>query len=95
MRVVILIQAVLREAGVLEQLLQELGAHLGPLLESEYIAAAAFLPFLEGLLAQEPDQAQALHAGIGLLQPVISHSQACMRYCPLIIRSHTSCVVPI
>ncbi len=84
----------LRDAGVLEQLLTELGAHLGALLESEYVAAAAFVPFLEGLLAQEPDQAHALRLGVSLLQPIIPHSQACMHLCPCLFPTRVLAFLP-
>ncbi len=72
-------QAVLESAGVLRRLLPELGAHLGPLLECEYLVAAAFVPFLEALQAQqEPDEALAVT--VSLLQPHLQASQ--VRPCP-------------
>ena len=69
-------QAVLRDAGVLDQLLAQLGAHLSPLLDSEYIAAAAFVPFLEGLVVPDkPELAHTLRVAAGLLKSMLTPAQ--------------------
>ena len=69
----------LRNAGVLDQLLAEVGRHLSPLLESEYIATAALLPCLESLVVPDkPELAHSLHVAAGLLKSMLTPAQVAL-----------------
>lgn len=71
-----MLQAVLSEAGVLKQLLVDLGGLLGPMLETEYVVMDVFLPFLLSLV-EEPAMAAggALFLAISLLKAHIASSE--------------------
>ena len=80
-------QAVLSEAGILKQLLLDLGGLLGPMLEDEYVVMGAFVPFLQNLV-EEPDMAAGggLFLAINLMKNHITSSEVC--YASLVRPSH-------
>lgn len=77
-------QGALRESGMGKHLLSEVGRHLGPLLEDEYIVMDLFLPLLRSALDDAvtgPDA--SLVETIAILNSCITSSQVGARPCSL------------
>ena len=83
------LQEVQDRGGLPDRLPSEIGRRLGPLLDSEYIAIAAFLPFLEAIVHdRELAAAGALPATVRLLNGSMKAAQVRCACMPAVLAPH-------